>query len=134
VFEKRVLRRMFEPKKDEVIRDWRKRHNEELDNLYSSPSIIRMIKLRRMRSAGHVTRVWAKRKTYRILVGKPERKRLLGIPRRRWVDNIEIDLRDVVCDGMDWIDVAEDRDQWRALVNTAINLRVPLNIRKSLSS
>jgi hypothetical protein len=84
-----------------------------------------MIKSRRMRWAGHVTRMGEKRNAYRILVGKPEGKRPLGRPRRRWVDNIKMDLREIKWDGMDWIDLAQDRDQWRALVNTVMNLRVP---------
>jgi hypothetical protein len=105
VFENRVLRRIFGPKRDEVMRGWRKLHNEELHNLYSLPSIIRMIKSRNMRWARHVTRMEAKRDAYRILVGKPE-----GRPRRRWVDNIKMDLREIGWDGMDWIDLPEDRD------------------------
>jgi hypothetical protein len=100
-------------------------HNEELHNLYSSPNIIRMIKSRRMRWAGHVARMGETRNACRILVGKPEGKRPLGRPRRRWVDNIKIDLREIRWDGMDWIDLAQDRDQRRALVNTVMNLRVP---------
>jgi hypothetical protein len=83
-----------------------------------------MIKSRRIRWAGHVARKGEKRNTYRILVGKPEGKRPLGTPRRRWVNNIKIDLREVGWDGMDWIDLAQDRGQWRALVNTVMNLRV----------
>jgi hypothetical protein len=90
----------------EVTGDWRKLHNEELHNVYSSPNIIRMIKSRRMRWAGHVARNGEKRYTYRILVGKPEGKRPLGRPRRRWVDNIKIDLRQIRWDGMDWINLA----------------------------
>jgi hypothetical protein len=93
VFENRVLKRIFFPKRNEVTRDWRKLHNEELHNLYSSPYIIRMILSRRMRWAGHVARMGAKSNPYRILVGKPEEKRPLGRQRRRWVGNIEIDLR-----------------------------------------
>jgi hypothetical protein len=84
-----------------------------------------MIKSRRMRWAGHVARMGAKRNTYRILVGKPERKKPLGRPRRRWVDNIKIDLREIERDGMDWIDVAQVRDQWKVLVNMLMNLRIP---------
>jgi hypothetical protein len=120
----RVLRRIFGPKRDEVTGGWRKLHNEELHNLYSSPSIIRMIKSRRMRLAGHVARMGEKRNAYRIFVGTPERKRPLGRPRCRWVDNIKMVLREIGWDGMDWIDLAQDRDQWRALVNTVMNLRV----------
>jgi hypothetical protein len=84
-----------------------------------------MIKSRRMRCAGHVTRMGEKRNAYRILVGKPEGKRPLGRPRHRWVDNIKMDLREIGWDAMDWIDLTQDRDQWRALVNTLMNLRVP---------
>jgi hypothetical protein len=85
VFENRVLRRIFGPKRDEVTGEWRKLHNEELHDLYSSPSIVRIIKSRRMRLAGHVAQMREKRNAYRLLVGKPERKRLLGRPRRRWI-------------------------------------------------
>jgi hypothetical protein len=93
--------------------------------LHSSPSIIRIIKSGRMRWAGHVARMGEKRNAYRILVGKPEGKRPLGRPRRRWVDNIKMDLREIEWDGLDWIDLSQDRDQWRAPVNTVLNLRVP---------
>jgi hypothetical protein len=125
VFENRVLRRIFGPKRDEETGGWRKLHNEKLQKLYYSPGIIRMIKSRRMRLAGHVTRMGEKRNAYRILVGKPEGKRLLERPTRGWVDSIETDLREIGWDGVDWIDMAQDRDQWRALVNTIMNLRVP---------
>jgi hypothetical protein len=125
VFENRVQGRQFGSKRDEVIGSWRKLHNEELHNLYSSPSIIRMIKSKIMRWAGHVARMEDKRKTYMILVGKPEGKRPLGRPRYRWVDNITMDLREMGWGGMDWIDLAQDRDQWRALENMVINHRVP---------
>jgi hypothetical protein len=94
-------------------------------NLYSSPNIIRMIKSRRMRRAGQVARMREKRNACRILVGKPEGKRTLRRPRRRWVDNIKIDLREIGWNGMDWIDLAQERDQWRALVKTMMNFRVP---------
>jgi hypothetical protein len=86
---------------------------------------IRMIESRRMRWAWHVARMGEKKNAYRIFVGKPDGKRPLGGPRRRWVDNIKMDLREVGWDGVDWIDMAEDRDQWRALVNTVLNFRVP---------
>jgi hypothetical protein len=92
---------------------------------YSSPSIIRIIKSRRMRWAGRVARTGTKKNAYRILVGKAEGKRSLGRPRRRWEDNIKMDYREIGWRGMDWTDLAEDRDQWRALVNTVMNLRVP---------
>jgi hypothetical protein len=91
--------------------DWRKLHNEELHNLYSLPNIIRMIKSKRMRWAGHVARMGELRNVYMILVGKPEGKRPLGRPRRRWVDNIKMELIEVGWDGMDWIELAQDRDQ-----------------------
>jgi hypothetical protein len=100
-----------------VTGGWRKLHNEELHNLYSSLSIIRMIKPRRMRLAGHVARMGEKRNAYRIL-GNPEGKRPLGEPRCRWLDNIIMDLREIRWDGMDCIDLAQDRDQWNALVNS----------------
>jgi hypothetical protein len=122
VFENRVLR-IFGPK-DEVIGGWRKLHEEELHNVYCSPSIIRIIKSRRMRWAGHVARMGEKN-AYRILVGKQEGKRPLGRPRRRWEDNIRRDHREIGWGGMDWIDLAQDRDQWKALVNTVVNLQVP---------
>jgi hypothetical protein len=108
-----------------VTGDWRKLHNEELHNLYSSPNIIRIIKSRMMSWAGHVARTGETRNAYRILVGKPEGKRPLGRPRRSCVDNIKIDLREIGWDGVDWIDLAQNRDQWKALVNTVMNLRVP---------
>jgi hypothetical protein len=99
-------------------------HNEEVNDLYSSPNIIRVIKSRRMRCAGHVACMGEKRGAYRILVGRPEGRRPLGRPRRRWEDNIKMDLQDVGWD-MDWIELAQDRDRWRALVNAVMNLRVP---------
>jgi hypothetical protein len=92
VSENRVSRRVFGPKKDEVTREWRKWHNEELSDLYSLPSILRVVKSRRMRWAGHVARMGEGRGVYRALVGKPEGKRPLGRPRRRWEDNIKMDL------------------------------------------
>jgi transcription termination factor 2 len=109
-----------------VTGEWRKLHNEELHDLYSSPSIIRIIKQRRMRWAGHVARMGEERKNaYRLLVGKPEGNRPLGRPRRRWVDNIRVDLGEVGWGDVDWIGLAKDRDRWRALVNSVLNLRVP---------
>jgi hypothetical protein len=115
----------FGPKRDEVTGDWRKLHNEELHNLYSSPSIIRLIKSRRMRWVGHVARIGEKMNDYRILVGKPEGKKPLGSPRHRWVDKIKVDLREIGWDGVDWIDMAQDKDQWRDLVNMVLNPWVP---------
>jgi hypothetical protein len=107
-----------------VIEGWRELHNEELHNVYCSPSIVRIIKPRRMRWVGHVARMGEKRNAYRILVANPKENRSLGRPRRRWEDNIKMNLRAIGWNGMDWIDLAQDRDQWRALVNTAMNLRV----------
>jgi hypothetical protein len=98
VFENKVLRRIYGPKRDEVIGGWRKLRNEELHNLYGSPSIIRIIKLRRMRWAGHAARTGEKRSAYRILVGKPEGKSPPGRPRCRWEDNIKMDLREIGLD------------------------------------
>jgi hypothetical protein len=97
-------------------------HNDELHSLYSSPNIVRVIKSRRMRWAGHVARVGG---VYRVLVGKPESKRPLGRPRRRWKDKIKMDLKEMGIDGANWIWLAQDRVQWRAFVNTVMNLRVP---------
>jgi hypothetical protein len=94
VFENTVLRRIFGPKRDEVTGEWRKLHSEELHNLYLSPDIIRQVKSRRMRWAGHVARMGEERKLYKVLVGKPKGKRPLGRPRRRWEDGIRTDLRE----------------------------------------
>jgi hypothetical protein len=105
--------------------EWRKLHNEELHNFYSSASIIRIIKSRRMRWAGHVARMGGKRNVYRLLVGKPEGKRPLGRPRRSWIDNIKMDLLEIVVSVVDWIGLTQDRYRWRALVNSVMNLRVP---------
>jgi hypothetical protein len=99
-------------------------YNEELNDLYSSPNIIQMTKSRRMRWAGHVARR-GRGGVCTVLVGKPEGKRQLGRPRRRWEDNIKMDLQEVGCGGMDWIDLTYDRDRWRALVNAVMNFRVP---------
>jgi hypothetical protein len=125
VFENRVLRRIFGPKRDEVTGDWRKLHNEELHDLYSLPSIIRIMKVRRMRWAGHVARMGEKMNAYGLLVGKPEGRRPLGRPRRRWLYNIRIDLVEVGWGDVDWIGLAQDRDRWGALVNSVLSLRVP---------
>jgi hypothetical protein len=125
VFENRVLRRIFGPKRDEVTGGWIKLLNEELHGLYSSPSIVRVIKTRRIRWVGHVARMGEVRGAYNILVGRPEGRRSLGIPRRRWEENIKMDLREIGFGDMDWIHLAQDSDRWRALVNTAMNLRVP---------
>jgi hypothetical protein len=124
LFENRVLRRIFGPKRDEVTGEWRKLHNEELHILYSSPNIIRHIKSRRMRLAGHVARMREDRKVYKIFMGKPEGKRPLERPRRRWDKGIRMDLRETGWENVGWIQLAQDRDRWRALVNAVMNLRV----------
>ena len=125
VFENRVLRRVFGPKRDEVTGIWRKLHNEELSDLYSLPNIVRVVKSRRMRWAGHVARMGEGRGVHRVLVGRPEGKRPLGRPRRRWEDNIKMDLQEVAGGWEDWMKLAQDRDRWRALVSMVMNLRVP---------
>ena len=125
VFENRVLRRIFGPKRDEVTREWRKLHNEELNDLHCSPNIFRVIKSRRMREAWHVARMVERRGAFRILVGKPEGKRPFGRRRRRWEDNIKLDLQEVGFGGVNWIEMAQDRDRWRAVVNAVMNLRFP---------
>src|SRR5215469_10013303 len=111
VFENRVLRRVFGPKRDEVKGEWRKLHNEELRDLYSLPNIVGVVKSRRMRWAGHVARMGEGRVVNRFLVGKPDVKRPLGRPRRRWEDNIKMDLEEVGGVG-DWMELAQNRDGW----------------------
>jgi hypothetical protein len=124
VFENRVLRRIFGPKREEDG-SLRKLHNDELHSLYSSPNNVRMIKSRRMRWTGHVARMGEGRGVYKVFVGRPEGKRPLGRPRRRWEDNIKMDLRERGIDGANWIRQARDRVQWRTFVNTVMKLRVP---------
>ena len=102
-----MVRKVFGPKKDEVTGEWRKLHNEELNDLYSLPNIVRVVKSRRMRWAGHVARMGEDRGVHRVLVGKPEGKRPLERPRRRWEDNIKMDLQEMGCDCMDSIDLAQ---------------------------
>ena len=109
-----MLRKIFGPRRDEVTGELRRLHNEELSDLYSSPNIVRVIKSRIMRWAGHMARM-----------GKPEGRRPLGRHRRRWVDNIRMDLQEVGCGYVDWIGLAQDRDRWRTLVSAVMNLRVP---------
>ena len=123
VFENRMLRRVFGPKSVEVTGEWRKLHNEELNDLYSLPIIVRVVKSRRMRWAGHVARMGEDRGVHRVLVGKPEGKRPLGRPRRRWDDNIKMDFQEVGGGRGDWMELAQDRDRWRALVGTVRDFR-----------
>ena len=120
-----MLRRIFGPGRDEVTGEWKRLHNEELNDLYSSPNIVRVIKSGRMKWAGHVVRMGEERGVYRVLLGKLEGRRPLGRPRRRWVNNIRMNLQEVGYGYIDWIGLAQDRDRWRTLVSTVMNLRVP---------
>jgi hypothetical protein len=122
IFENRVLG-IFGPEREEDG-SWRKLHNDELHSLYSS-LLVMVIKSRRMRWAGHVARMGEGRSGCRILIGRPEGKRPLERPRRRWEDNIKLDLREIGIDVANWIQLAQDRVQWQAFVNTLMNLRVP---------
>jgi hypothetical protein len=124
VFENMVLRRISGPRRDEVTGEWRRLHKEELNDLCSSPNIVRVIKSRRMRWAGHIGRMGEERGVYNVLVGKPKGRRPLRRPRRRWVD-IRMDLQEVGCGYMDLIGLAQDRDRWRTLVSAVMNLGVP---------
>jgi hypothetical protein len=123
VFENRVLRRVFGPKRDEVTWEWRKLHNEELSDLYSLPKIVRVVKSRIMRLAGHVARMGEGRDVHRVLVGKSEGKRPLGRPRRRW----RIILRWIfrMWEGVVGLELAQDRESWLALVSRVMNFWVP---------
>jgi hypothetical protein len=125
VFESRVLRGIYGPQREENG-SWGKLHNDELHSLYSSPNVIvRVIKSRRMRWAGHVARMGEGTIVYRVLVGRPEGNRPLGRPLHGWEDNIKMDLREIGIDGAKWIRLARDRSRLRAFVNTVMNLRVP---------
>jgi len=131
VFENTVLRRIFGPKWDDVTGEGRKLHNEELHDLYSSPNIVQVMKSRRIRWAGHIACMG--RGVYRVLVGKPVGKRPIGRPRCRWED-IKMDFQEVGCGGMDWIELAQDRDRWRARVNVVMNLQVQHSVGNFLTS
>jgi len=120
-----LFARIFGPRRDEVTGEWRRLHNKELNDLYSSPNTVRVIKSRRMRWAGHVARMCEKRGMYRVLVGKPEGRRPLGRPGRRWADNIRTDLQEMGRGYMDWIGLVQDRDMWRTFVSAVMNLGVP---------
>ena len=122
-----MLRRIFGPKRDEVKGELRKLHNEELSDLYSLPNIVRVVKSRRMRWTVHVARMGEREGVYRVLVGKPEGKRPLGRSWRRREDNIKMDLQEMGRVGVDWIELAEDRDRWRALVSAVMNIWIPQN-------
>jgi hypothetical protein len=121
----RVLRRVFGPKRDEVTEEWKKSHNEELSDLYSLPIILRVVKSRRMRWAEHMALMGEGTGVHRVLVGKPEGKKPLGRPRRMWEDNIKMDLQEMRGVYGDWMELAQDRDRWRALVSAVMNFRVP---------
>jgi len=119
-----VLRKIFGPKRDDVTDEWRKLHNEELHDLYSSPNTVRVIRWRRMRW-GHVARMERKEVYIGFWWGNLKAKRPLKRPRHRWQDNIKMDLQEVGCGGMDWIELVQDMDRWQILVNAVMNLRVP---------
>ena len=124
MFQNRVLRGIFGSRWDGVTGRWGKLGKEELNDLYSSPNIFRVIKSRRIRWVGHVAHIGERKGVYRVLVGKPVGKRPLG-PRRRWEGNFKMDLREVGCEVREWMELAQHRDRWRALVNAVMNLRVP---------
>ena len=123
MYQNMVFRRIFGHRRDEVTGELRRPHNEELNDLYCSPNIVREIKSRRMRWAGNVARMGEERGMYRVLVGEPEGRRPLGRASRRWMD-IRMDLQEVGRGYMDWIGLAQDRDRWRTLVSAVMNLRV----------
>jgi hypothetical protein len=125
VFENRVLRRVFGPKRNEVTGKWRKLHNEELNDLYSLPNNLRVVRSRRMRWAGHVARMGEERGVHRVLVGTPEGKMPLGRLRRRWEKNTKVDVQEVRGGRGDWRELAQDRDGWRTLVSMVKSFRIP---------
>jgi len=120
-----VLRKIFGAVRDEETGEWRRRHNEELHNLYASPDIVRVMKSRRLRWAGHVARMGNERTAARVWEGKPNATRLLGRPRRRWEDNVKADLMEIGRGNTSWVELTRDRNLWRACVDEAMNFRVP---------
>ena len=124
IFENRILRRIFGPKRDEN-REWRRLNNEKLHSLYRSVNTVRMIKSRRLRWAGHLDRIEERRSAFKMLTYNPTWKRPLERPRRRWGDNIRMDLEEIGINAGNWVDSTQDGNYWRALVNAALNLRVP---------
>jgi hypothetical protein len=125
MFENRVLRIIFEPKGNEVTREWRKLHIVKLNDLYSSPNIVQVIKSRIMRWEEQAARIGGRRGVHMWLVGKPEGKRPLGRLKHRWEDNSKMYLQDVECGFMNSIDLTQDRDRCRAPLNAVMNIRVP---------
>jgi hypothetical protein len=123
VFENRVLRKIFRPKRDELTREWRKLHNECLNDLYSSTNIVRVIKSRRMGWVGHVARMGERRGVYRVLVEKAEGKRTLGRTRNRREDGIKMNLQELGWGVMDWIEATQYKNSWRALVNAVMTIK-----------
>jgi hypothetical protein len=119
-----VLRRIFERKSEKVVGGWRRLHNEELRNLYAPLNVVRVITSRMMSWAGHVAHTGEMRNSYNILAGKPKRKRPVGRPKCRWEDNIRMDITETGCEGVDWMHLAQDRNQWQVLVNTVINIEI----------
>jgi len=117
-----MMRRIFVPKRDEVTREWRKLHNDELNDLYCSPNFVRVIKSKIMRWAGQVACMGDRKGVYRVSVGNPEGKRPFVRPRRRWEDNIKMDVQEAGCGGMAWIELAQNMDRWRTVVNAVMNL------------
>ena len=134
MFENGVLRRIFGPRRIEVTGEWKKLHNEELNDLYSSPNTFRWIKSRRIKWPAHVARMEERRGLYSVLVEKREGKRRLGKPRHRWEYNIKMELQEVGCGVTDWIELAEDRDRWRALVSAGNEPSATIKCGKFLSS
>jgi len=124
--------RILGPKRDELTGEWRKLHNKELNDLYSSPNIAQVVKSRIMRCAGHVARMGESRGVYRVFVWKPEGKRAVRRPTHRWEQNIKMDLQEVGYVGTDWSTVAQNRDTWQALMKAVMNLQGSIKCREFL--